>query len=498
MSLEPEASAVVAMVIWTLRVFLPILLFILYYRVSLPSAGRFLWFSGKHRRSREDLLQFRGSSLGEAKPDSLSNLVLVDQKTAPELFVKRARAGPAARNSAEGVEKKTLVAGKAPGAPSAAEAKAKPDTSRDELMDLESLLNYMAFNRKQHRIFHPTEVPPPPSSPHPPMSGAAPTQDFQQKANLDAQMVLQGALHFKKYHVVHDVFESLAGARVQPVQKTFSLMVESMIEAGDLPRASEFLMKMEQGGCSPDAGLLDKVMELYANHKLKTEISEKLSTEVNEQEAEKVGLSADAIEFIPEFTPGGGFEPALGVDADGAAAPWLSAWGEGGDDWVAADPTWSWQGGSGEGTGDTGPLDGDAPWQSDWKEGQWPSWKHGMSENWQSDWGKKDWKKDTKARDNKEGAEGEAPAKTWKEGNKWEGGGWKEWKQPGEGNWSANWKPGKGGWNAGGWNAGGKGGWKGAFENGAKGKGKGKKPPPPPGAPPTDAAKKEWVEKKAE
>ena len=52
-----------------------------------------------------------------------------------------------------------------------------------------SLMNYMAFNRKNHRIFHPKEVPPPPSSPPPPPHGDKPALEFQSKANLDAQMV---------------------------------------------------------------------------------------------------------------------------------------------------------------------------------------------------------------------------------------------------------------------------------------------------------------------
>ena len=77
-----------------------------------------------------------------------------------------------------------------------------------------SLMNYMAFNRKNHRIFHPKEVPPPPSSPPPPPHGDKPALEFQSKANLDAQMVLRGAIAFGKYDVTHDVVDSLADAKV--------------------------------------------------------------------------------------------------------------------------------------------------------------------------------------------------------------------------------------------------------------------------------------------
>ena len=102
-----------------------------------------------------------------------------------------------------------------------------------------SLMNYMAFNRKNHRIFHPKEVPPPPSSPPPPPHGEKPALEFQSKANLDAQMVLRGAIAFGKYDVTHDVVDSLAGAKVTPSFDTFLLMVEAMIASNDLPQASE-------------------------------------------------------------------------------------------------------------------------------------------------------------------------------------------------------------------------------------------------------------------
>ena len=49
---------------------------------------------------------------------------------------------------------------------------------------------------------------------------------------------------------------------VTPSFDTFLLMVEAMIASNDLPQASEYLMKMEQEGHSPDAMLLDRVMKL--------------------------------------------------------------------------------------------------------------------------------------------------------------------------------------------------------------------------------------------
>jgi len=240
--------------------------------------------------------------------------------------------------------------------------------------------------------------------------------------------VLKGAIHFKKYEVVHDVFESLTCARVKPAEKTFALMVDSMISAGDLPKASEFLMKMEQGGFAPDAALLDKVMELYARHKLQTDLESKLNPEADE--AEKIGLSADAAEFIPEFTPGGGFEP---MEVGDAAAPWLAGWGEGGDDWAAAEAqgAWSaWTGAEGEqasGEWDTMEWAGDE-WHESWNASGW------QGKEW------KEWPKWDKSN-------GEANGDASKDG-KWDPK-WKEWSNKD----GAAWKPGKGGWSGkGAWN----------------------------------------------
>merc|ERR1719217_974312 len=173
------------------------------------------------------------------------------------------------------------------------------------LQHLESLMNYMAFNRKNHRIFHPKEVPPPPSSPPPPPNGEKPALEFQSKANLDAQMVLRGAIAFGKYDVTHDVVDSLTGAKVTPSFDTFLLMVEAMIASNDLPQASEYLMKMEHEGHSPDAMLLDRVMDLYAEYKLSSDVNKKLGSA--KHEAEQDGLSVDAPEFFPEFNPGTAF-----------------------------------------------------------------------------------------------------------------------------------------------------------------------------------------------
>merc|ERR1719453_899462 len=271
------------------------------------------------------------------------------------------------------------------------------------LQHLESLMNYMAFNRKNHRIFHPKEVPPPPSSPPPPPHGEKPALEFQSKANLDAQMVLRGAIAFGKFDVTHDVVDSLTGAKVTPSFDTFLLMVEAMIASNDLPQASEYLMKMEQEGHSPDAMLLDRVMDLYAEYKLSTDVNKKLGSA--KDEAERDGLSVDAPEFFPEFNPGMAFLQDLNeteFDMDSAwpeVMPemwvdnmygWDSSWDENGavdgewewswqpdgwqnNSWKSKYNSWSWETKeNGNNWWPGGQGKDDAKW---WSTGQWPSEK---------------------------------------------------------------------------------------------------------------------------
>jgi hypothetical protein len=139
-------------------------------------------------------------------------------------------------------------------------------------------------------------------------------------------MVLRGAIAFGKYEVTHDIVDSLLGAKVTPSFDTFLLMVESMIAANDLPQASEYLMKMEQEGHSPDAMLLDRVMDLYADYKQSNGADAKLCGTTAE-EADKDGLSVDAPEFFPEFNPGTAFFQDINETEYGMYSAWPEVMG---------------------------------------------------------------------------------------------------------------------------------------------------------------------------
>ncbi|CAK9028427.1 unnamed protein product [Durusdinium trenchii] len=123
----------------------------------------------------------------------------------------------------------------------------------EEKMNLESFLNYVAFNKKaQVQVLDLSEA-------------------NAEKANAEAQMVLRGALNFKRVDVAKELYEQLAAANVDIFSATFSLMIEASVLAKDLKTSSDFLMKMESSGHSPSSELLDKVLDLYSNQKTQRE-----------------------------------------------------------------------------------------------------------------------------------------------------------------------------------------------------------------------------------
>jgi hypothetical protein len=194
-------------------------------------------------------------------------------------------------------------------------------------------------------------------------------------------------------------------------------MVEAMIASNDLPQASEYLMKMEHEGHSPDAMLLDRVMDLYAEYKLSSDVNKKLGSA--KHEAEQDGLSVDAPEFFPEFNPGTAFLQDLNeteFDMDSAwpeVMPemwvdnmygWESGWDESG---AAADGEWEWS------------------WQPDgWQNNSWKSNKYN-SWNWENKENGNNWWPSGQGAD----------AKWWSSGREGKQGGWpwtEEKKKPGE------------------------------------------------------------------
>lgn len=260
--------------IWTLRIVLPIILFCIYFKLQSPKEELRPGPSG-HVYARGELLAHRrAASLGGPPPASLQDLSLKDQAQAPSLFAAKpgrpARPAGGRREAAgpprERREKRD--GGRRAERPHEGPDEAAPSTSEDK-MHLESLLNYVAFNRKeQQRTFLPNEdVAPPP----PPPKKPKPDPIMAESVRAESQMVLRGAVDFKRADIAKNVYAQLVNLQVEIPGQTFALMIEACVLARDLKSASDFLMKMETSGFSPDSELLDKVMDLYSEKKIQRE-----------------------------------------------------------------------------------------------------------------------------------------------------------------------------------------------------------------------------------
>jgi len=136
-------------------------------------------------------------------------------------------------------------------------------------MHFESLINFVAFNRKQpQRVFLPAGDPPPPA--RKPLGEVQISGKEALQANKEAQMVLQGALEMEAEgpnpvlgSVAKSLAEHLTTASVEILPETYGFMVRACIKVLDLPACSDFLVRMEASGQVLDSNLLDQVMELY-------------------------------------------------------------------------------------------------------------------------------------------------------------------------------------------------------------------------------------------
>lgn len=319
-------------IIWALRVVLPIILFIIYFRLQAPKDESYPG-PNTHVHARTTLLNVRKTIPHDcALPTSLSNLKMVDSSQAPTLFIsggrearggrpeRRSRAGrdPDDKDKRERREKRSesrpeepREAPEEPTATAAVVEEAAPEvpevpSESQEKMHLESLLNYVAFNRKeQPRTFcidEDTAPPPPPPKPKPKDSkpGDAPNESegpaassnevaakpmaTVEKANAEAQMVLSGAIKFRRSDVAKNLYDQLVTQEVEVSDKTYTLMIDACVLAEDLKGASDLLMKMEASGHCPDTDLLDRVMDLYSKQKTQREKDKKAAKETERPE----------------------------------------------------------------------------------------------------------------------------------------------------------------------------------------------------------------------
>eukprot|EP00397_Hematodinium_sp_SG-2012_P002330 GEMP01002336.1.p1 GENE.GEMP01002336.1~~GEMP01002336.1.p1 ORF type:complete len:688 (-),score=161.21 GEMP01002336.1:1395-3458(-) len=267
-----EGGTMTTVLVWTLRLLLSVLLFWTYYKFQAPKPVRGLPRSvpQKHVYNRNFLLQRKPACGGADGPRPLELMKLVSEDEAPHLFVKPEKKGRGSRRQRARDDDANIVA----------------KAVAEDKMHLESLLNYVAFNRKEQRNFLPEGAPPPPPAPAAnipaPETQRISTENME-RANLEAQMVLKAAVNFNRGEIAKDLWSQLSEANIEVTARTFTLLIEACVHAKDLKSASDFLMKMEAKGYCPEAELLDKVMELYSVQKLHRKLEEE-----KEKEHEKV------------------------------------------------------------------------------------------------------------------------------------------------------------------------------------------------------------------
>jgi len=290
--------------VWLLRVVVAFVLFWISFRPRL----RIPWPTRRRIIRDVILLHRKAPAVIEAPiPDALATLTLADPSTAPMLFEERRGGGRGER--ADRGDRQTERNEKLPrdkehsrDAASRARRGAIPEDGPaiDEIiemqqeqqrqqkkryedqMHLESLVNFVAFNRhEQQRVFlpdvHCKPPPPPPKQPLPDATGdlldgiksASLNKAAVERANTEAQMVLRGAIRLgsRGSAVVAALHRQLTELPIGILPATYELMVATCVEDEDLQAASDFLMRMESAGLTPSSELLDRVMELYLAHK---------------------------------------------------------------------------------------------------------------------------------------------------------------------------------------------------------------------------------------
>lgn len=234
-----ELGPLQTFVVWILRLSIPVVLLWTYHKFQTPKPT-----SSSHPQkciySRSLLL--RNKPQVAARPPGLAFPKVIHEDQAPRIYAKgrRNRKKSRAEEKEEPTEEKT-----------------------DDKKQLEYLLNYVAFNRKD-RAYHPDCALP-----------SSPTKETQristenmERANLEAQIVLKAAVNFNRGGIAKDLWTQLSDANIEVEEKTFTLLIEACVHANDLKSAIDLIMKMEASGFVPESKLLDKVMDLYSVDKL--------------------------------------------------------------------------------------------------------------------------------------------------------------------------------------------------------------------------------------
>jgi|Transcript_33937 hypothetical protein len=310
------------MLIWFMRILLPIILFCVYFKLQSPKDSR---KSGKGKGgpsySRDELIAKRTATLDCPAPEEVAGITLQECEASPARVPRNGGKGKG-RQSGKGDKRRGSdsmedEAQLAQDAQLAAEQEAiraaelKEKVRKQERLHTEAFINHVSFNRSERqRVFLPDGAPPPP----PPLRRDSECADpeVSREANIKADSVLRGAMTLQRAEIVSVLHDRLLDQQIEVEESTYILMVELCLLARDLKMASDFLLKMENAGHVPDPDLLDRVMDLYNQQKiLKEQKAREKEAEIEKVEANAAGssdelgdvsasnLSSQAPAFVP-------------------------------------------------------------------------------------------------------------------------------------------------------------------------------------------------------
>eukprot|EP00746_Dinoflagellata_sp_MGD_P114370 gnl/MRDRNA2_/MRDRNA2_50873_c0_seq1.p1 gnl/MRDRNA2_/MRDRNA2_50873_c0~~gnl/MRDRNA2_/MRDRNA2_50873_c0_seq1.p1 ORF type:complete len:453 (-),score=110.80 gnl/MRDRNA2_/MRDRNA2_50873_c0_seq1:268-1626(-) len=250
-------------------------------------------------------------------------------------------------------------------------SKDKADKAEAKKMHLESLLNYVAFKKERgdtgdageemgDRTRSASRARS--ASPETHSSEARTQKSEEKRANVDAQMVLRGALEFGRVDVAKQLYQQLVSTEVQIAERTYELMVEACLRAKDLSVVSDFLLKMEGDGYRPRNSTLKRVVALREQMMQEEIQGPKAHSSQESEDAQRTPLRSEAAPFFTQAdtaqrTPLTAAAAPFHTSLSKTASPFVPA------GWESDQPTWT---GTGNAKDGKGKGKGNMIWKSKW------------------------------------------------------------------------------------------------------------------------------------
>eukprot|EP00746_Dinoflagellata_sp_MGD_P167917 gnl/MRDRNA2_/MRDRNA2_98905_c0_seq1.p1 gnl/MRDRNA2_/MRDRNA2_98905_c0~~gnl/MRDRNA2_/MRDRNA2_98905_c0_seq1.p1 ORF type:complete len:539 (-),score=111.03 gnl/MRDRNA2_/MRDRNA2_98905_c0_seq1:41-1657(-) len=269
----------VVVLLWTMRIILPMILFWLYLKYHSAATLRPLHdpnYQGPYRYERRLLLALKTLLDNEPAPASVEDLKMLCR---PDGLFAKEKKRDKHRSGEDRAEKDERRLARRERKAREAGLRSSEDDDSCERMEVEALVNFLAFSerppQRQFLLGVDSIAPPPP--PPPPASAAifsAVRHDSlaNAKANSEAQLVLKGARRYCKAVAAKELHHQLSRTGVHVDELTYSMMIGVCMDGEDLETTSMLMTKMNDAGYTPSFEVLDRAIALH--NKLKSREAE--------------------------------------------------------------------------------------------------------------------------------------------------------------------------------------------------------------------------------